>query len=125
MDMAALFADMSIAVSAEFGGPYHAGRVCTETAAVIDDGGSIVTPGTPVYRGCMVQVDAADQAMRSSDGYADGDRKFLILATSLDGSLDTDAEIEMLAGPFVGRWHVEAIGRDTFASHWVGRGRLK
>lgn len=124
MDMAALFANISVGLSAQYGGPYHAGRVVTQTAPVMDDGGSIITPGTPVYRSCQVQVDAADEAMRGSDGYAIGDRKFLILASTLAGTLDSDAEVEVTAGPFVGSWQVSEIGRDGFVSHWTGRGRL-
>lgn len=124
MDMAAAFAEFSVALSLEFEGPYHAGRVVTQTPPVIDDGGSIIDPGEVVYRNCSVQVDTATEAMRQSVGYAEGDRRFLILAATLTGTMDTDATVEVTEGPFVGTWLVSEIGRDTFASHWVGRGRL-
>lgn len=117
-----MFASIATGISAQFGGPYHPGAVLSETAATME-GGSIVTPGDAISRACQVQVDVATEAMRSGDGFADGDMRFLILSATLDGGLDTDARVEVLAGPHVGMWLVSAIERDPCGVYWSGRGR--
>jgi hypothetical protein len=104
-------------------GPYVAGKVIDQTEQTFDDGGSIADPGVVVERDCMVQVDLATEAMRQADGYADGDARFLILSTTLTGALDTDATVQVLAGPLAGTWLVSAIERDPFGVYWQGRGR--
>lgn len=123
MDMGALFAGLSTGLSAQFDGPYYAGQVLGETAPVMDAGGSIVTPGQPTARLCQVQIDSATDAMRQADGFADGDVRFIVLAASLGGALDSDARVRVLAGPRAGLWQVSAVSRDTFGALWEGRGR--
>lgn len=117
------FADIGLAFSQAFGGPYHDGRVIEIADTEYDDGGSIITPGGPVYRGCSVQIDTVTQRMREAAGYTDKDVAFIVLAATLEGSLGTEARVEVLAGPHVGIWSVELIERDTVAAGWVGRGR--
>jgi hypothetical protein len=124
MDLAATFSSIAQAFSAEFGGPYVSAKVIDQTAQVFDDGGSISDPGVVVERDCMVQVDIATEQMRQADGYAEGDARFLILATTLAGSVDTDATVQVLAGPNAGTWMVSAIERDALGIYWQGRGRL-
>jgi hypothetical protein len=122
-DMAQLFADLSVAISGEYGGPYFAAQILSSTDAVIDAGGSIVTPGAPVERSCMAQVDACTEAMRSAEGYTDKDLRFLVLGATLIGAVDTDASIEMLAGPNVGTYSIQSVSRDTMGAYWELRGR--
>jgi hypothetical protein len=123
MDIAATFANVAIGISARFGGPYVPGRVIDQIDPTYDDGGSIVEPGGVSERDCFVQVDVATEAMRQSDGYVDGDARFLILSSTLSGSLGTDATVEVLGGPLAGAWLVSAIDRDPMGIYWQGRGR--
>ena len=58
---------------------------------VVDDGGSIVSPGEPISRPCKVQVDRVTEAMRQAEGYRDKDVALLVLCATLEGDLDTDA----------------------------------
>lgn len=88
----------------------------------MDTGGSIVSPGTPIVKTCKAQVDALTEAMRQA-GFADGDMRILVLAATLDGVLDTDAQIEVLDGPHAGRWMISDIERDPVGAYWQCRGR--
>lgn len=121
-DLAAVFSGIATQISAQFGGPYVAGAVLDPGTPVMA-GGSIVTPGTPTERTCMIQIDAATEAMRQSDGYSEGDARFLILSATLAGNLNTDAHVRVDAGPFAGEWLVSAIERDPMAIYHQGRGR--
>lgn len=123
IDPAAMFATVAQAITATFGGPYVAGAVLDQVAAVMDDGGSIVTPGTPTGRTCMVQIDKASWEMQQAEGYAPGDMLFLILVATLSGGLDTDARIRVDAGPHAGTWLVSGISLDSVGTHWSGKGR--
>lgn len=123
MDLAAAFGEIGTAFSSMFGGPFHSARTAEQTAAVYDDGGSIISPGSVVHRPCMVQIDTATQAMRESPGFVDTDVRFIVLASTLTGSLGTEARIEVMDGPHAGVWSVEQIERDPVAAGWVGRGR--
>lgn len=118
-----MFAGIATGISAAFGGPYFPARVITVTDAVYDAGGSIVTPGTPVYRACQAQVDAATEAMRSADGFTERDVRILILAATLAGPIDTDARIEVLAGPNAGVYSIQSVDADTMGAYWELRGR--
>ena len=123
MDLAAAYSGIALKVSAAFGGPYVAGKVIDQTEQTFDAGGSIEDPGVVSERGCMVQVDLANEAMRQSEGYAEGDARFLVLSSTLTGTLDTDATVQVLAGPLAGTWLVSAIERDPFGVYYQGRGR--
>ena len=115
------FAGIAAAVSQAFGGPFHAARVITSTPPVLDDGGSIVSPGTSIERACMVQVDAVTEAMRAAEGFTERDVRLIII--SLDGDLDTDARVVVDAGPHVGEYSVQSVGRDPLAVYRECRGR--
>lgn len=114
------FAGVAAAVSAACGGPYHAARVVTVSAPVMV-GGSIVTPGVATERACMCQVDVATEAMRQAEGFTQGDVRLLIV--SLAGGLDTDAMVEVDAGPGAGTYSVQAVSRDAMGAYWEARGR--
>lgn len=116
-------ADIGLAFSAAFGGPFHAARVVDQVAPVYDDGGSIITPGGVDYRACNVQIDVATTAMRAAEGFVDTDARFIVLSATLTGPLGTDAEVEVLGGPFAGMWSVSSLERDPVAAGYVGVGR--
>lgn len=123
MDLAAAFADIGLAFSQTFGGPFWPARVIDQVGVVYDDGGSITAPGGPNYRTCSAQIDGATQRMREAPGYVDTDVSLIVLADTLAGTLGTAARVEVLEGPHAGIWSVELIERDTMALGWVGRGR--
>jgi len=119
----AAFASLAQTMSAALGAPFYPAQVVTQTDPIYDDGGSILTPGGVLRRDCTVQIDAATEAMRQSQGFADGDVRFIILAATLAGALDTDARVEIAGGPFAGAWLVSSLERDPAGIGWVGRGR--
>lgn len=124
MDLAATFAEFGIGLSAQFGGPLRPGSVVRTGPPVTDDGGSIVTPGTVTVADCSVQVDTVTEAMRQADGYTDEDMRLLVMAATLEGTVDTDASIEVLSGPYFGRWSIASVASDPFGVYWDCRGRL-
>ncbi|GAA4827448.1 hypothetical protein GCM10023232_27190 [Sphingosinicella ginsenosidimutans] len=124
-DFPQAFADIATAFSAAGLGAFHDAEARWPGTPVMDDGGSIVTPGTPVVKTCQVQVDQATEAMRASEGFADGDMRMLVLAATLDGALDTAATIEVLAGPHQGTWMVAAVSRDPCGVYFECRGRRR
>ena len=123
MDLAAAFGDIGLAFSAVLGGPFHAARTIEQVGPVFDDGGSIITPGGVLNRPCQCQIDSATDAMRAAPGFVETDVRFIVLAATLDGTLGTDARIEVLEGPFAGVWMVSSIEVDPIAAGFVGRGR--
>ena len=123
MTLASAFANIGQAFSQAFGGPFHAARVIDQTAAVYDDGGSIIVPGGVAYRSCMCQIDSATDAMRSAPGFVQTDMRFMVLSATLEGALDTAARFEVLEGPFAGVWAVSGLERDPVAAGWAGIGR--
>ncbi|MEJ7933496.1 hypothetical protein WG907_04390 [Sphingobium sp. AN558] len=124
MDMAAAFADIGLAFSAAFGGPFWPAQIITQGELEYDDGGSII-PGTgePVRRDCMAQVDAVSEAMRLQEGFAEKDRRIIVLAATLEGGVTTADKIEILEGPFAAIWSIEFVGMDTVAAGRELRGR--
>lgn len=117
------FASIALAVSAQMGGPFASARILDPGTPVMDDGGSIVEPGTPVSRTCSVQIDVATDSMRADAGFVQGDARFMILAGTLSGSVGTDARVEVLDGTHAGLWMVSSLERDPAGIGWVGRGR--
>lgn len=123
MSLADAFAEIGLGFSSIMGGPYWAARTIEQVEPVYDDGGTIIAPGGVLYRDCQAQVDSAIQRIRDDGGYVSTDMTVLILASTLDGTLDTEARIEVLDGPHAGKWTLDLIERDPFAAGWVGRGR--
>lgn len=119
----AVFADLAGSLSQALGGPYHPAIVHGQTDPVFDDGGSIVTPGTPQTRDCLCQVDAATQAMRQADSFVDTDVRLLLLTTSLEGALVVGERVEVTAGPGAGTYSVLSAVRDPLGLAWDCRGR--
>ena len=123
LDIGAAWAARARFISAAYGGPYHAARIIDFAEPVYDSGGSITTAGARVERECLAQVDAATQAMRAADGFADGDMRILVMADSLEGEITTDSRVEIVAGPHAGEWLVASVARDPFGAYWELRGR--
>lgn len=119
----AAFARIAVAFSNAGLGPYVDSFAEWPGEPVVDDGGSIVSPGTPVSRPCKVQVDRVTEAMRQAEGYRDKDVALLVLCATLEGDLDTDATLNVTAGPNAGRWSVQSADKDTMGTHWLCRGR--
>ncbi|WP_185999957.1 hypothetical protein ACLIMP_22270 [Novosphingobium aerophilum] len=123
MNLPAAFAEIGLGFSSLIGGPYWPARVIEQIAPVYGDGGSIVMPGGVSYRACQAQIDTATQRMREAEGYVETDAAFIVLTDTLEGTLNTEARIQITEGPHAGIWSVELIERDTAAAGWVGRGR--
>ncbi len=123
MSMAAAFADIALGFSAATGVGFHDAAAKWPGTPVMDEGGSITTPGTPVTKTCSAQVDAVTEAMRQAEGYTDQDVRILVLAATLDGVLDTDATIDVLEGPHAGEWMIASCDRDPAGIYFECRGR--
>jgi hypothetical protein len=123
INVAAKFATVAQSVSAMFGGPYYDAIIRRQGDAVYDDGGSIVTPGTPISRICQAQVDVATQDMRNEVGFTDGDVRILVLANTLAGAVTLDDSIELLGGAHIGTWQIQSISADPFNIYYELRGR--
>lgn len=123
LDPAAFVADIALGFSAVFGGPYFAGTVTTQIEVEHDAGGDVIPgSGGTLARSCDVQIDAADYAMRRTDGFVEGTMRCLILVKTLEGALDTDAVVSVDAGPYAGTtWQVSGIDKDALGTHWIGK----
>lgn len=121
--LADAFASIALAFSDAFEGPFGPAVIHSPGTPVMDDGGSIATPGTPDARDCQAQVDRAGEAMRQQDGFTEGDMAIIVLAATLTGGITTDDRIEIMAGAFAGMWSIEAVARDTVAAGFELRGR--
>jgi len=117
------FTSVAMAFSQAGLGPYFPSVAHWPGTPVFDDGGSISEPGLPIELDCMAQVDAATQAMRAEVGYVGTDISLLVLCSTLDGQLDTDATIEVTAGPNAGSYSVQSVSKDPMGSHFICRGR--
>lgn len=124
MAVADAFADIAAGFSAAGLGAFHDGTAKWPGTATYDAGGSIATPGTPVEKSCQVQIDALTEAMRQADGYTDQDMRLLVLTATLDGELDSDARVEVEAGPYAGtEWMLASVARDPCGVYFECRGR--
>lgn len=106
------FARLATGFAAQFGGPFVDAVATWDGVPIKDAGGSIVTPGTPINKPCQVQFDAPTQAMRAAEGFRETDARILVLAGTLDGSLDGAARITTDAGQNAGSWELLSIVRD-------------
>ncbi|GGB15103.1 hypothetical protein GCM10011380_00640 [Sphingomonas metalli] len=122
-----MFADVAAEIALAFSGAglgaYFDAEARWPGQPVTDDGGSIVTPGTPIVLPCSVQVDAVTEAMRGDADYRDRDVRLLVLRSTLGGDLDTDAVVQVLAGPHEGAWSLQSVSGDPMGVYWECRGR--
>jgi len=123
VSLADAFADIGLAFSAEMGGPYVDAEAVWPGTPVKDAGGSIITPGVPVYKPCKVQFDRATQDMRTAPDFLQTDLRILVLAATLGGPLDTTAKIKVQSGSYGGTWAILSCVRDPAGVGYVCRGR--
>lgn len=123
MSIADAFAGIAVAFSRAGLGPYVDSFAEWPGMPVTDSGGSIVSPGTPISLPCQCQVDAVTEGMRAEAGYRDKDVALLVLCATLAGELDTDATVNVTAGPNAGLWSVQSVAKDSMGTHWLCRGR--
>ncbi|WP_103728984.1 hypothetical protein [Novosphingobium sp. HII-3] len=67
---------------------------------------------------CKCQIDAATDAMRRAQGFAEGDVRLIVLAQGLP-ELTSDHEVTVQGS----RYRLQSVERDPALSHWVCRGR--
>jgi hypothetical protein len=124
INLPAAFAGIATRVSSAFGAPFYAGAIIVPgTGGGLDDDG-VFQPGSPATRvPCKVQVVDADEAMRESEGFADGDALMVILSDGVGIDLTTDMKVSIPAGPRVGTWMISDLGRDSAGIGWSAKGR--
>lgn len=100
---------------------YLPGRLFMVASAYGGDGS---LTRTTTEKPCLVQVDAATERMIRTEGYTTTDRALYILRAGFNGSVDSDCEIAVDAGPYAGsRWKVATpIESDPAAAYWLCRG---
>jgi hypothetical protein len=124
MDFSGLYSQFATMFAEDGDGPFWPARILSQGKMAFDNGGSIIPSQTsPWLRDCVVQVDSADTAMRSQQGFAETDRRMIVPAGSIQGPISTDMRIEVRSGPFAGMWSIEAMAQNAAASQWVLRGR--
>lgn len=121
-DLAAAFAQIATALPVGIS-PFRPGKLRWPGTPVLDEGGSIVSPGTPEEYDCSVQIDLCTEAMRLEAGYTDKDVRLLVLAPDLGRAVDTDATVEVLSGPHVETWSIQSQAKDVMGFAYDGRGR--
>ena len=120
MTFAAAFANIATGFSTAFGAPFASAVVHSSGAPILDDGGSIVTPGDASARSCVAQIDTATDAMRTTDGFVEGDVRILVLADGITGTITTDDRIEI---EDAGMWSIQSVSRDPAGIGFELRGR--
>lgn len=118
-----IFASLATGFAAQFGAPFQDVTATWPGTAVYDDGGSIVTPGTPVSLPCKAQFDVPTEAMRSDPGFLEKDMRLIVLTATLDGTLDSEAKIVVATGEHAGTWSLESITGDPAGIGWECRAR--
>ena len=118
-----VFSDLAVGFAEQFGAPFFAAEAVWPGTPVKDDGGSITSAGTPIRRDCRAQFDAATQAMRLAEGFLETDVRILVLAATLDGTLDTKAKIVVATGANAGTWTLLSCQRDPAGIGYECRAR--
>lgn len=118
-----VFAGIATAFSQQFGAPFADATAIFPGVPTRDDGGRIVTPGTPVTKPCKAQVCAPTEEMRADANFIQKDMRIVVLAATLNGALDTSADVVVASGPHAGRWDLQSATLDTAGIGWVCRGR--
>jgi hypothetical protein len=117
----AAFQEIALAVSSAVGGPFHAATLNYPGTPVYDDGGSIITPGTPAQVSCHCQVDNVTEAMRASDDFNERDVRLIIIGPTALNAVPT---VAVSAGPFSGQsYSIRSVARDPLGFAWECRGR--
>lgn len=87
-------------------------------SAGVSDGKGGGTAGFDVGTAVKAQLEAATEAMRSSDDYTETDMRILVLAQGV-ARPDTDCQI-LVDGQ---RWLIAHVGRDPAGAYWDLHGR--
>lgn len=111
---------VAAAFAAVFGGIYVNGQLYRPNAFTDDGMGGGIGSGFAPPEAVKVQIDAVTDAMRSAEGYVDGDVRILMLAHGLVAP-DTDCELSANNT----RWMVESVSIDPCGSYYELRGRRK
>ncbi|WP_159975874.1 MULTISPECIES: hypothetical protein [unclassified Novosphingobium] len=104
--------------NAAFSGIYLPATLHAGTGEPIYGPGGTITGYEGGDTPCKAQVDAATDAMRRADGFAEGDCRVIVLAVGV-GEITSDHEISVKGV----RYRLMAAELDAAASHWVCRGR--
>lgn len=118
-----VFAGIATSFSDVFGGPFADAQAIWPGVPVVDDGGRITTPATPIAKSCRAQVCAPTEAMRADAEFLQTDMRLVVLSATLEGPLDTSADIVIAAGPHAGRWELQTATLDTAGVAYTCRGR--
>jgi hypothetical protein len=117
------FANLAAGFAAQFGGPFQEVTATWPGAATFDTGGSITVPGTPVSLTCLAQFDTPTEAMRADPGFLERDMRLIVLAATLEGALDSEANIVVPSGPYGGTWSLETCQGDPAGIGYECRAR--
>lgn len=104
--------------NAAFSSIYLDGTLHTGTGTPIYGPGGIITGYAGGDKAVKVQVDAATDAMRRGDGYAEGDVRIIMLA---QGIAAVTSDHRVTVGPVT--YSLQSAELDAAASHWICRGR--
>lgn len=118
--MSLLDGQLAAAFAGVFGAIYLDGQLYRSNEFTDDGKGGGAGGGFKPAEPVKVQIDAATQAMRASEGFVEGDVRILMLAHGVEAP-DTDAEIA--AGGT--RYMIESVGTDACGSYFELRGRPK
>lgn len=118
-----VFASLATGFADQFGGPFIEVTAVWPGTAVYDDGGSITTPGTPVEKDCRAQFDVPTEQMRNDPGFLARDMRLIVLAGTLDGTLDSLAKVVVASGEHAGTWSLESVQGDPVGIGWECRAR--
>lgn len=118
-----VFANLATGFAEQFGAPFGDATATWQGEATRDAGGSITAPGTPASYGCKAQFDAATQVMRQAEGFLETDVRVLVLAASIDRTLDKDARISVASGKNAGTWALLSVTRDPAGIGYECRAR--
>jgi len=120
-----LLAGGAAALFGEILAPLYLPAVLRRLGNTYDEGGKLRRGGAPAN--CLVQIDRCSERMVATEGYTDTDQAIYILASSLEGTVDTDCEVTPSAGPYAGVAFKLAspIDRDPATAYHLARGVRK
>lgn len=115
--VAALFGEV-------FGEVFLPALVYGGSAAVTYDNKGTLRRNAPAARGCRIQVDSRTERWRAEPGFTAADVRVIILAASLEGTVEAGNIVEPLGGPYAGaRFRLAApIDRDPAGAGFTARG---
>lgn len=117
------FANLATGFAAQFGGPFQEVSARWPGTATYDNGGSITAAGTPITRTCKAQFDMPTEAMRADPGFLERDMRLIVLAATLECTLDSAANIVVASGPHAGTWSLETCQGDPVSIGYECRAR--